>query len=70
MNEIHCNCPTPSICVMDYDKVSPSPKGHWTQPEPRINRVCTKCWTHWFGPPNRVRQFTRVQWDEYMRTAA
>jgi len=51
---------------MDYDKFSPSPKGHWTKKVRMVNRVCTHCWRHWFGPVGRVRQFTKAQWDKWI----
>jgi hypothetical protein len=62
-------CAKPAICTMDYDKLSPSPKGHWTKSGRRVNRVCTNCWTHWFGPENAVMQYTRQQWDNYVGSA-
>jgi hypothetical protein len=62
-------CAKPAICTMDYDKFSPSSKGHWTTPKRMVNRVCTHCWTHWFGPESKVRQFTRAQWDKWINAA-
>ena len=64
-----CKCARPAICTLDYDKYSPSARGHWSDPEPRINRVCTKCWTHWFGPEGSVRVYTRAAWDKWMSSA-
>lgn len=61
-----CNCSSPAICTMDYDKYSPSPRGHWTKPQPMVNRVCTKCWTHWFGPVGKVVAHTKAAWDKRM----
>lgn len=49
---------------MDYDKVSPA---NWGRPFRRINRVCLKCWTHWFGPVSSVVMYTRQQWDDLMK---
>ena len=62
--ELHpCKCPKPAIQTMDYDKVSPA---DWDSPEPRINRVCLKCWSHWFGPPAAVQFFTKHQWEAFI----
>lgn len=62
-------CAKPSICTMDYDKFSPSPKGHWAEPKRMVNRVRTNCWAHWFGPESRARQFTRAQWDKWINAS-
>lgn len=55
-----CKCSKPAIQTMDYDKVSPA---NWNIPEPRINRVCLKCWAHWFGPPSAVQFFSKAEWE-------
>lgn len=55
-----CKCAKPAIAIMDYDKRSPD---DWSMPQPRINRACTKCWAHWFGPPDAVRFYTSKEWD-------
>lgn len=59
-------CKRPAIATMDYVKHSPA---NWNCGEPRINRVCTTCWTHWFGEPNEVKQFTRAEWDRLLEAA-
>lgn len=56
-------CAKPAIQTMDYVRHAP---GDWDNPEPRVNRVCIRCWAHWFGPPEAVRQFTRAEWDAYV----
>lgn len=56
-----CKCARPAIQTMDYNKVSPA---DWDNPEPRINRVCSKCWSHWFGAPGAVKFFTKSEWDK------
>lgn len=58
-----CKCARPAIATMDYMKHSPD---NWNQPEPRINRVCSRCWTHWFGPPEAVQMFISKEWDAYV----
>lgn len=58
-----CECKKPSMQTMDYKKHSPDA---WNHPEPRINRVCLKCWAHWFGPPEAVRFYTSKEWDVYI----
>lgn len=58
-----CKCAKPAIQTMDYAKVSPA---DWDKPEPRVNRVCSKCWSHWFGPPAAVKFFTKSQWDAHI----
>jgi len=70
INLTPCACRSPAICTMDYDKYSPSPKGHWTAPQAMVNRVCTKCWAHWFGPVGAVKVYTVKEWDSYMKAAA
>lgn len=59
-------CKKPAIENMDYFNHSP---GDWHNPDPRVNRVCTKCFAHWFGTPDSVRQFTRKEWDAELETA-
>lgn len=62
-----CECANPAICTMDYDKYSPAPEGHWSAPQRMANRVCTKCWAHWFGQVGSVVQYTRTQWNGRMQ---
>jgi len=58
-----CRCAKPAISIMDYVKHSPD---NWSVGEPRVNRVCTRCWAHWFGPPDTVRFFTSAEWDKQL----
>ena len=37
--------------------------------EERVNRICLVCRTHWYGPPEAVKQYTRAEWDELMESA-
>ena len=60
--EMTC-CDRPQVETMDYWKASPA---DWDHPEKRINRVCSRCWTHWFGPVDAVRRYTREEWDEWI----
>lgn len=62
-----CKCAHPAIAVMDYLQSSPA---GWHNPKPRVNRCCTKCWAHWFGPPNAIKSYTKSQWDAYISEAA
>lgn len=57
-------CKRPSIANMDYVKHSPE-----SDPEPRVNRVCMRCWTHWFGPTDAVEKFTKREWDAQLEAA-
>ena len=63
-----CSCERPSIVTMDYDKATPSKKGPYVLAR-RINRVCTRCWAHWFGAPGKVKRFTKAEWDEWVEAA-
>jgi hypothetical protein len=53
-------CERPDVVVMDYLKYTPD---RWSQPQPRINRLCFRCMTHWVGRPNRVRKYRGPEWD-------
>lgn len=56
-------CPRQEIANMDYLKASPI---NWYNSEIRINRVCLKCWTHWFGSEGEVKMFTKQEWDQWI----
>ena len=58
-----CACARPAIATMDYVKRTGD---QWEHQEPRINRCCTQCWAHWFGPPEAVTYFTKAQWHAEM----
>jgi hypothetical protein len=32
----------------------------------KINRVCLKCWAHWFGVDGDVKKFTSKEWESYI----
>jgi len=53
-------CDRPQIQTMDYDKFSPD---EWNHPDKRINRICSRCLAHWFGPVGAVKFYTRAEWD-------
>ena len=61
-----CGCRRPAVQTMDYKKYSPD---DWSNPEPRINRVCLKCWAHWFGPPDAVKFYTSKEWDAWISSS-
>jgi hypothetical protein len=46
-------CDRPAVVVMDYTAENVR----------KVNRVCTRCWTHWHGLEGSVRQYTKKQWD-------
>ena len=54
-------CEKPNVCTMDY--LSYSLADRYATATPRINRVCIRCHTHWFGRRNRVRQYRSKEWD-------
>lgn len=58
-------CKLPAIAVMDYMKYS----GSNVEGSPRINRVCTKCFTHWFGHSGHLKKYRRQEWDALMGLA-
>ena len=61
-------CAKPAIVTMDYTKATPSKVGPFIV-SPRVNRVCTHCWTHWFGPLKAVKRYTSAQWDKWLAAA-
>lgn len=63
-------CKRPSIARMDYTKHTPRDIGAGYDESPRINRVCTHCYTHWFGHPSEVKTYTRQQWDSWINETA
>lgn len=60
-------CKRPAIATMDYTRQSPDRKRNGVA---MVNRCCTNCWAHWFGPVGSVKTFTSKQWDEYVSRAA
>ena len=59
-------CNRPSIATMDHRKYS----GHdYLNPVQMVNRCCTKCWAHWYGPTDAVRSYTRAEWDRWINSA-
>jgi hypothetical protein len=63
-------CAKPAVATMDYVKHTPRANGPGHTTSPRVNRCCTNCWAHWFGPPNRVTQYTSKQWDALLAEPA
>lgn len=61
--KIACDCARPSVAVMDYRKCTPT---NWNGGTVRVNRVCTNCWSHWFGPIGKVKQLTKAKWDRLL----
>jgi len=50
---------------MDHKKYSQLEDGT-NVPEPRVNRVCMNCYTHWSGSPDSIQQYTKAQWDKLL----
>lgn len=63
-------CEKPLICTMDYPKPLKTKTGAWAETMTMVNRVCTKCWTHWFGAPGKVKRYARAEWDAYISETA
>ena len=55
-------CKRPAIVTMDYTKATPTEAGPFAL-APMVNRVCTSCWAHWFGPEGAVSRYMRAEWD-------
>jgi hypothetical protein len=33
------------------------------------NRLCSSCYTHWYGHPDNLKRYTRQEWDALINTA-
>lgn len=64
--EYNC-CVNPAISILDYMWPLFTDKGDIR--ELRINRVCTRCYAHWAGPVDSVKQFTKAEWSKYIDDA-
>lgn len=53
-------CPRPSVATMDHTK---GQRGEETR---MVNRCCTRCFTHWYGPEGAVRRYSRQEWDAWV----
>jgi hypothetical protein len=31
---------------------------------PCWNRICTNCFTHWYGHPDNLKRYTKQEWDK------
>ncbi len=66
MGEKMSCCARPSIQPMDYKfPIFANPDEQVT----KINRICLRCFAHWFGVDGDVKQYTRKEWDELMEHA-
>lgn len=54
-------CDRPAIATMDHVK------GYTGQEQRMVNRCCTRCWAHWYGPEGSVRRYSRAEWDVWVR---
>ena len=61
-------CKKPSVANMDHVKAVPSEKGFWDTTQ-MVNRCCTHCYKHWYGPTENVKEYTRKEWDAWIASA-
>ena len=33
---------------------------------PCINKVCIKCFTHWYGKSDSIKRYSKKEWDYYI----
>ena len=53
-------CNRPSIANFDHTK-----NYFGEYPDVKIvNRVCVRCYRHWYGPEGEVKEFSRAEWDK------
>lgn len=53
-------CPRPAVATMDHIK------GYTGEERRMVNRCCTRCYTHWYGPEGAVRRYSRAEWDAWV----
>lgn len=53
-------CPQPSVATMDHIK------GYTGREQRMVNRCCTRCYTHWYGPEGAARRYSRQEWDAWV----
>ena len=56
-------CNRPSITTMHEFKTVINADGRYEK-ESCINRLCTNCYTHWYGHPDSLKTYTKSEWDE------
>ncbi|NBW22345.1 MAG: hypothetical protein EBR82_81785 [Caulobacteraceae bacterium] len=55
-------CDRPAIATMDHVK------GYHGDEQRMVNRCCTRCYAHWYGPEDgEVRRYSRAEWDAWVR---
>lgn len=59
-------CHHPAIQTMDYKYPV---FAEFSEQVTKINRICLRCYTHWFGVEGDVKQFTRKEWDAMIEGA-
>jgi hypothetical protein len=57
------SCTHANIFIMDHKKGFTSDDDGSVQ---MVNRLCSKCYQHWYGPEGDVKESTRAEWDEIM----
>ena len=62
MNDLTC-CANPAQTNLHEVKHVISKEGRYVA-EPCWNRICTRCYTHWYGHPESLKKYIRQQWDE------
>jgi hypothetical protein len=59
-------CDRPAIQRFDY-KI----RDHLSDSEVRmVNRVCIRCYRHWYGPIDEVKEYTNREWESYINSEA
>lgn len=67
MTTLDC-CDKPAQTNMHEFKHVLNSNGRY-QAEPCWNRICSNCYTHWYGHPENLKKYTRKQWDEMIEKA-
>jgi hypothetical protein len=57
--QVKC-CKRRRITNMDYVHASGK---RWETKTPITHRICTSCWTHWFGKSGDVKVMSRDEWN-------
>lgn len=58
---IYTCCSKQEISTL-HDEKSELIDGRYQQ-TPCVNKCCLKCFTHWYGEPDKIRKYTSKEWD-------
>lgn len=58
-------CKSYVVAIFDY-RVADADRA--ARGEKIVNRMCLKCYRHWHGELDKVREYTRVEWDALMNS--